>query len=443
MKLPQHISLCVEMLENAGFATYAVGGCVRDFLLGLTPHDYDLCTAATPEQIKQSFSAFPLVTAGEKHGTVGVIVEHETVEITTFRSEGGYMDGRHPDWVEFVTDIEADLSRRDFTVNAMAWSPTRGLCDPFGGQDDLQKKRLRAVGDPAARFQEDSLRILRGVRFAVRFGLTPEENTLHAMLAQRELMKQLARERVFDELCKLLPLVDATHLQTFAPILAQVIPELAPTVGFDQRNHHHAYDLFTHIAHVTAALPPVLHLRWAGLLHDIGKVTTFTVDDRGCGHFYGHDKAGAELADTVLLRLKAPTALRERVVRLIGLHMTWLSEDRQLLRRRLSRWGEETVWDVLALQEADMGGKGVDKPEEMAMFPRIRGLLQDILAEKGCLSLKDLAVSGNDLIGIGFAPGPALGKTLERLLELVLSDRLPNEKDALLAAAKEIQEDAL
>ncbi len=440
MNLPPSILYCIEALEKAGFAAYAVGGCVRDALLGIPPHDYDLCTSATPEQLHRVFAPFPLVTAGEKHGTVGVVMEKEVVEITTFRTEGGYRDGRHPDWVRFVPSIGEDLSRRDFTVNAMAYSPTRGLCDPWGGARDLKDRVLRAVGDPEKRFGEDSLRILRGVRFAVRFGLTPQKQTLEAMFSQAALMDGLARERVFDELCKLLPLVNADDLGLYAPILAQVIPELAPTIGFQQHNRHHAYDLFTHIAHVTAAVPPALHLRWAALLHDIGKVEAFTLDEKGCGHFYGHAKISAAMANAILLRLKAPTALRERVVRLIELHMTWLEEDKRLLRRRLSRLGADTVSDLLALQEADMGSKGVENSLEMSQFPRIWALFQEIQAENACLTLKSLAVSGRDLMALGFSPGKDLGKALNTLLELVLDEALPNEKQALLAAAKKIKE---
>ena len=194
MLLPDSAAACVKRLENAGFAAYAVGGCVRDACLGLTPHDYDLCTAATPAEMKALFADHTLVLAGEKHGTVGVVMDGEVVEITTYRTEGDYRDNRHPDRVEFVTDIEKDLSRRDFTVNAMAWSPTRGLCDPFGGREDLKKGILRAVGDAETRFREDSLRILRGVRFAVRFRLTPEEKTEKAMADLSGLMENLARE---------------------------------------------------------------------------------------------------------------------------------------------------------------------------------------------------------------------------------------------------------
>ncbi|MEE0111115.1 MAG: HD domain-containing protein [Oscillospiraceae bacterium] len=435
MFLPDSILECLDALENAGYAAYAVGGCVRDACLGLTPHDYDLCTSALPRETEAVFGNKRLVLAGEKHGTVGVVTDFGVVEITTFRTEGAYRDNRHPDWVEFVSDVERDLARRDFTVNAMAYSPKRGFADPFGGREDLKNKVLRAVGEPEKRFQEDSLRILRGVRFAVRFDLTVDPETRKAMLSQAQLMDNLARERVFDELCKLLPLVDAEDLGQFAPILAAVIPELEPMIGFDQRSPHHAYDLFTHTAHVVAGVPAELTLRWAALLHDIGKVPTFTQDETGRGHFYGHAPRGAEMAGQVLHRLKAPTALREQVVVLIEKHMTRLQPDKKLLRRQIGRLGWETVENLLYLQEADMGSKGTGKPEELAIFPQIRELLDQIKAENACLSLKDLAVNGHDLMEMGFT-GRAIGQCLNTLLEQVIDERLPNEKAALLAFAK-------
>ncbi len=432
MVLPQAVEYCIQRLEAAGFSGWCVGGCVRDSLLGLTPHDYDLCTDALPEEICQVFTGHTLVRNGEKHGTIGVVVDHQVYEITTFRTEGGYLDSRHPDWVKFVRNIEEDLSRRDFTVNAMAYNPRQGLRDPFGGAEDLKNKILQAVGDPKTRFQEDALRILRGVRFAVRFRLTPEEKTLQAMLDTAPLMDTLARERVFDELCKLLPLVRAEDLLRYAPILTQVIPELRETVGFQQHNPWHEYDVYTHTAQVVAAVAPSLPLRWAALLHDAGKPATFTMDDTGRGHFYGHAQVSAELADQTLLRLKAPTALREQVVTLIGQHMTLLEPDRRLLKKRLSRLGYDTVRQLLQLQQADTGGKGV--PQDRG-FDQVQALLEEIQAENACLQIKDLAVNGHDLMALGLQ-GPMIGKTLALLLEAVLEERLPNEKAALLQALK-------
>ncbi len=440
MFLPPNIQNCIDLLEAAGFSAYAVGGCVRDACLGLSPHDYDLCTGALPAQTEAVFRDYRLVLAGEKHGTVTVITEDGPVEITTFRREGGYRDNRHPDWVKFVPDIEGDLARRDFTVNAMAYSPKRGFADPFGGREDLRNHVLRAVGDPEARFREDSLRILRGVRFAARFGLTPEERTMQAMLSQAGLMENLARERVFEELCKLLLVARAEDITRFAPILAAVIPELTPMIGFDQHSPHHAYDLITHTAHVVEGVPPTLSLRWAALLHDTGKVKTFTLDATGRGHFYGHARDSAAIADDILRRLKAPTALREEVVTLIGRHMTRLQPDRKLLRRQVSKYGFPMVEAQLALQQADMGSKGTVEDDGSAVFAEVRQLLADLKAEDVCLSLKDLAVNGNDLMALGFQ-GRAIGACLNRLLELVVEERLPNKKETLLTFAAGIKEE--
>ena len=443
LSLPGDARLLIDRLEAAGFPAYAVGGCVRDMILGIAPQDYDLCTAALPEQTEAVFSDFPLVLAGKKHGTVGVITDRGVVEITTFRTEGGYQDNRHPDWVRFVPEIQEDLARRDFTVNAMAWSPTRGFADPFGGQQDLSNGILRAVGCPVTRFEEDSLRILRGVRFAVRYRLTPETATLQAMISQAPLMDNLARERVFDELCKLLPLISAPQLQQYAPILCAVIPELAPMVDFDQRTIHHAYDLFTHTAQVVEHVPADLTLRWTALLHDIGKVPTFTLDENGRGHYLGHAKKSAEMADVILRRLKAPTALRERVIWLIDHHMSPLEPKRDQLRRQLSRWGQPVLEQLLALQRADYSSKGTGTPEEAAVFDEIANLLEEILAENACLSLKDLAINGRDLIELGFAPGKQLGSCLDHLFRQVLDETLPNHRETLLKHAIEYKENAL
>ena len=429
MYLPPNVHVCIEALEKEGFSCYAVGGCVRDALLGLTPHDYDLCTAAKPETIAQIFAGHTLVRSGEKHGTIGVVIDGAVYEITTYRTEGDYTDGRHPGWVEFVDDITLDLSRRDFTVNAMAYSPTRGYADPFGGRQDLKDGVLRCVGEAEKRFSEDALRILRGVRFAVRYNLEVEKDTKNAMFRLAPLMENLARERVFDELCKLLPLVNAEDLPAFAPVLTQVIPELAPLMGFDQKNPHHQYDIFTHTAQVVAGTPADLAVRWAALLHDIGKPGCFSQDEQGIGHFYGHAKLGAQIADSILLRLKAPTALRQRVVMLIEQHMTPLEPDKKLLRRRLSKLGSEAVHGLLALQRSDMGAK----PADDSRFSQIQLLLQEIEGENACLSIRDLAVSGHDLMDSGYR-GPAIGQALQFLLEQVLDERVENEKEALLKA---------
>ena len=438
MYIPEYVQNLMDRLENAGFQAWAVGGCVRDDALGITPHDYDLCTSALPEQTKELFSDHGMFLAGLKHGTVSVITEVDVVEITTFRTEGDYSDNRHPGWVKFVPTIEEDLSRRDFTINAMAYSPVRGYADPFGGLEDLKRKQLKAVGDPVQRFQEDSLRILRGARFAARFGMEIEEQTLRAMFSQGFLMDGLARERVFSELTKFFTLASAELIVQMEPLLTQVIPELGKCVGFDQKNPHHVYDVFTHMAVVTGKLPQEPTLRFAGILHDIGKPDTMSIDEQGRGHFYDHARVSAELAGDILHRLKAPTAFREDVVWLVSHHMSLYSTETKSVRKALSRHGIERLRRLTVLQKADMGGKGRggknDRRNQIDEFLR----KAEAMAEReGETTLKALAVKGGDLLAIGYPQNAELGKALNRLLEAVIGEEAKNEKVALLALAKQ------
>ena len=426
MYIPNTVLELMERLENAGFECHCVGGCVRDWLMGIEPHDYDCCTSATPEEMQAIFTDRQLVLAGLKHGTVSVVTADGLVEITTFRTEGGYADSRHPDWVRFVRDLKEDLARRDFTVNAMAYSPRRGLSDPFGGQADLRKGLLRAVGDARLRFREDALRILRGLRFAARFGFQIEENTRRAMDLEIDGLDSLARERVMTELEGFLRSAKAADLQNAANILCRCIPELAPTVGFDQHSRHHIHDVFGHTAAVVEAAPASTELRLAALLHDIGKPATFTRDEQGEGHFFGHAAISAQLANDILLGLKAPNALREEVVWLVKHHMDPYPPEEKTARRLLSRHGLERMERLLDLQTADMG----DRSDELEA---LRALLRALAEKEGTLTLKTLAVKGADLIKLGFAPGPELGQTLNGLLEKVLTGELPNDRDALLA----------
>lgn len=437
MHLPDSVLFCLNALEQAGFAAYVVGGCVRDHCLGLKPHDYDLCTAARPEETETVFTGHRLVLAGKKHGTVGVMLDGGVVEITTFRTEGQYLDNRHPEWVAFVPEIEQDLARRDFTINAMAFSPSRGFADPFGGRADLQKGVLRAVGDPVQRFQEDSLRILRGVRFAVRFGLAVAPETEAAMISQAHLLDNLARERVFEELCKLLPQVKASDLLRFAPVLCRAIPELGPLMGYDQKNRHHAHDLFTHTALVVEHCPGDLPLRWAALLHDVGKPDCRTLDESGEAHYYGHAARSAEMADAILRRLKAPTALREQVVTLIAKHMTLPEPEKKYLCRHLGKLGWDTMEALLLLQRADTAATGTDHSGECSRFDQVDAILAQIREEQACLSLKDLALNGHDLMALGYR-GKAIGAALNQLLNLVLEEKCPNTPEALTAALETI-----
>ena len=434
MYIPNSVLELMNKLEEAGFETWVVGGCVRDHLMGNVPHDYDCCTAAEPETMQVIFAERQLVLAGLKHGTVGVVTEEGVVEITTFRTEGGYLDSRHPDWVRFVRDIKEDLARRDFTVNAMAYSPRRGLCDPFGGQGDLKKGILRAVGDPAQRFREDALRILRGLRFAARFGFRIEEKTREAMHTEIAGLDSLARERVLVELEGFLLSARAKDILDGAELLFRVIPELAPQLGFDQKNPHHEHDIFTHTAMVVERAPRDPVMRMAALLHDVGKVDTFTLDKNGVGHFYGHAKVGAELADGILRRLKCSNALREEVTWLIHHHMDRFPCDEKSARRCLSKNGLLRMERLTMMQMADFGGK-VDEGD----LDEWLALLREVDRREGALTLKTLAVKGSDLIALGIAPGRDIGRILNALLAKVLAGELPNERNALLGHVQTLE----
>ena len=427
MYIPNSVLELIHQLEEAGFETWVVGGCVRDHLMGNVPNDYDCCTAAEPEQMQALFADRQLVLAGLKHGTVGVVTEAGVVEITTFRTEGGYLDSRHPDWVKFVRDVKEDLARRDFTVNAMAYSPRRGLCDPFGGQADLKNGLLRAVGDPVLRFREDALRILRGLRFAARFGFQIEEATRTAMHTEIAGLDTLARERVLTELEGFLLAATARDILDGAELLCRIIPELAPQLGFDQKNPHHEHDIFTHTAMVVERAPKEPILRMAALLHDLGKVDTFFLDEKGVGHFYGHAGLGAKMAEDILRRPKCSNALRDEVTWLIAHHMDRFPCEEKSARRCLSKHGLPRMERLTRLQMADFGGKVDDG--DLDEWLR---LLREVDAREGALTLKTLAVKGQDLIGLGIAPGKQVGELLNRLLSMVLAGELPNEREALL-----------
>lgn len=441
MEIPSSVLKLIDTLESSGFQTWAVGGCVRDSLLGVTPHDWDLCTAATPAEIAGIFQNYPLIRAGEKHGTIAVILEHGPVEITTFRSEGGYADHRRPDWVHFEQQVEADLARRDFTVNAMAYHPARGLCDPFGGQQDLQNHILRAVGDPAARFQEDGLRILRGARFSARFHLQPEPDTYAALCALAPLLAEQARERVFSELCGWILAADAQNLITFAPVMAAAIPDLGACQGFLQHNPHHRYDIYTHIAHVVEGVPPVLPLRWAALLHDVGKPACFMLDDQGIGHFKGHAGVGAVMARQILQSLRSPNALTERVSLLVAYHSTCRQvTEPKSIRRLLRKLGQECLHQLLLLDQADDQGKGT-APNPW-LFQDFAARMEQVLLEKPAQSPKDLAINGHQLAMLGVPAGPEMGRMLQRLLDECTDGLLENAPEPLLQRSRELWQQA-
>lgn len=433
IQLPPSAALVLERLHQAGFAAYVVGGCVRDSLLGRTPGDWDITTDALPEQVHKALAPLPVLDTGLAHGTVTAVIHRQRLEITTFRVDGAYHDHRRPDSVTFTRELRDDLARRDFTVNAMAYAPGERLADPFGGQADLQQGLLRAVGDADARFQEDALRILRGLRFAAVLGFSVEEETAAAMHRQKDLLLQLAPERIQAELCSLLTARQATEvLRQYRDIFAVILPEIAPMFDFDQRNRHHIYDVWEHTLHAFAAVPENLALRLAMLLHDSGKPACFSLDAAGSGHFYGHPGVSARLAEQALVRLRFPSELTGQVVRLIALHDSDLLPTEKSLLRWLRRLGEDDLRLLLQVKRGDNRGQSpvFDRSEQ---YDTVERLLDELLSREPCFSRAQLAVRGGDVLALGLS-GPDIGKALDWLVEQVISGALPNLRGPQLNA---------
>lgn len=439
--IPQPVLALLEKLQAAGYGAWAVGGCVRDSLLGRTPGDWDLCTTARPEETMAVFAAEKTILTGAAHGTVTVVWEGTPYEITTLRAETGYADHRHPDKVEFVHDLALDLARRDFTVNAMACGADGVVVDHFAGQRDLAAGVIRCVGEPARRFEEDALRILRALRFASQLHFALDPATAAAAEKAADTLRAVSAERVYAELNRLVVGAGAADVLRRHPrILAAVIPEIAPTLGFDQKKtEFFAGDLWDHIVDSFAASAPDRTVRWALLLHDLAKVNCFTVDEQGNGWTYGHEALSAEMADGILRRLRADNATRRAVTQLIEHHgdVPALTEREAL--RWLNTYGREQTHRLLAVKRADLVGRV--QGERTRLFLRELDDFEALLRtaeENGCWSLAQLAVTGGDLMKAGWPKGPALGKTLNALLDAVMEERLPNEKAALLQAAEKL-----
>ncbi len=430
--LPPQAEKALALLHDAGFEAWIVGGCVRDFLLGLVPKDYDITTSALPEETKKVFGGYPTIETGARHGTIAVVLEGETLEITTYRVDGAYSDARHPDGVSFTRSLREDAARRDFTMNAMAYAPGLGIRDFFGGTEDARQGIIRAVGDPETRFREDALRILRAIRFAAVLDFALEEATQAAARRCAPALGKISAERLYAELGKLLCGKAAGRvLRQYPEILSVVIPELGPMVGFQQQNEHHCYDVYTHTAVAVDHVPPVLPLRLAMLLHDVGKPDTFFLGEDGQGHFYGHARRSVALAETILTRLRAPRRLREQVTTLVRYHDAVLEEDPRRLRRWLNKLGPETFFDLLEIQRGDTAALAPAYCTRNDRLNSLEKVAKELLAEKPCLTMKGLSVNGNDLLALGYQ-GPNLGAALRALLDRVLEGEIPNEKQALL-----------
>lgn len=428
--VPQPVKYVLETLERAGFAACAVGGCVRDTLLGRVPSDWDVTTAARPEQVIALFGGYAIPT-GLRHGTVTVRAEGMSLEVTTFRADGAYTDHRRPDTVTFSDALEDDLCRRDLTVNAMAMDVRGHITDLFGGREDLQNGILRCVGDPERRFEEDALRILRTLRFAAVLGFAIEPATADALRRKASLLTYIAPERVLSELDRLLcGAFVLPVLLDYPDVLGVCLPEITPCVGFDQRNRHHIYDVWAHTAHAVAAAPADKTLRWAMLLHDLGKPACFTCGEDGVGHFYGHPKASAELAETVCRRMRMDNRTAQRVAALVRWHDRDIPRTEKAIARAVSQLGEDAFRQLLEVKRADNAAQSPDDRCRLADIRQAEDILDALLTKQQCFSLRELAVKGGDLTALGLR-GKAVGDTLQFLLNAVL-DGAPNDRETLL-----------
>ncbi len=434
--LGQAAQKVIERLKASGYEAYGVGGCVRDLLMGVVPHDYDVCTSAQPQETMACFHGQRLIETGLKHGTVTVMVEGEPIEVTTYRTDGEYTDGRHPDQVAFVKNLKEDLKRRDFTINAMVMDEKGHVVDYFDGQRDIENKLIRCVGDADTRFLEDALRILRALRFASTLGFKIEKETAASIHKNKQRLNLIAKERIAVELNKLL-MGDGVLpiLLSYHDVLSQVMPQLGSMAGFLQHNPYHCYDVWAHTAYAVAASKKELRIRWAMLLHDSGKPRCFHRDEKGIGHFYGHGKLSAVIAREVLMDLRMDNKTTDSVCELVYYHDRRL-HSKKSIKRLLRHVGTELFDLLLDVQLADDAAKTPDKAALGEKENRaLRAAYEDILAQGECFSLRELAVSGQDLVALGYQ-GKAVGEGLNRLLDLVIDGRVPNKKEALIEQIK-------
>ena len=415
--IPNEVSFIIDRLEKNGYEAYAVGGCVRDAVLGKAPEDWDICTSALPEHTKQCFEGRQIIETGSKHGTITLLIDLKPFEVTTYRTDGIYSDRRHPDKVEFVNELKADLSRRDFTINAMAYSPHRGFVDSFNGISDIKNKTIRTVGDADKRFQEDALRIMRALRFASVLGFNIEDETSAAIIRNRALLNSIAAERISAEINKLAAGSSAGDvLLSYALVMEEIIPEAR---GMNK--------LWEHTAKIMSNAPAEIDLRLAALLYDI------------TGHLCSQPEACSDMAKEILLRLKYDNAAIEAVTQLILYHDADIRPERSQIKRWLNLIGVERFRRLILFKMADeMAQPENHRQGKISALGGILPVLDDIIEQRQCFSLKELAVNGRDLIAIGAPEGAGIGEILNRLLELVIDELTENDKEQLLKIANEM-----
>lgn len=450
-KIPFNAIRMISVLQTYGYEAYLVGGCVRDLILGLKPNDWDICTSATPEQIIEVLKANRIKyhTVGIEFGTVTALVHDkgiEEYEITTYRAESDYSDGRHPDKVKFVRNIIEDLKRRDFTANAMAYDPINHiLIDEFNGIHDLRNKIIRAVGNADERITEDPLRILRAIRIAIKLGAHIEHGLMVAMNKHKQLLDNVSKERITAELEKVLTCgKDIRNIfSECKDIIGVIIPELVPTFDFDQNNKYHIHDVYNHILYVVDYCKTnKFEIKLAALMHDIGKPNTYVVDEKGCGHFYTHPEISWEITKEVLdKRLRLTREQADRVLELVKYHDIMIADTKASLKRMLNKHGEDWLRDWFILKQADMDDHVYpNKSWKYYMdIPKLNDTMQSILDENACFKVKDLKVNGNILMKeLNIKPGKQIGIILNTLLNEVIDEKISNDYDILIARALEL-----
>ncbi|MCI8521648.1 MAG: CCA tRNA nucleotidyltransferase [Lachnospiraceae bacterium] len=439
IQLPDKVHKIINTLEAAGYEAYAVGGCVRDSILGRKPDDWDITTLAKPEEIKRLFPR--TIDTGIRHGTVTVMLDKEGFEVTTYRIDGDYEDGRHPKEVTFTASLEEDLKRRDFTINAMAYNEHQGLVDLYGGLADMEASMIRCVGDAKERFTEDALRMMRAVRFSAQLGYRIEEATKTAITALAPDLQKISAERIQAELIKLVISAHPDYLRIAyeTGITAQILPEFDLCMETPQNNPHHCYTVGEHILHAMQAIEPDKVLRLGMLFHDIGKPQTMTVDEEGITHNKKHPAVGAEMTKKILRRLKFDNDTTEKVVKLVLYHDQDIGATQAGVRRAMNRIGEDIFPMLFAVHRADISAQSdYMREEKLRKFSYIEELYDTVRSQGDAVSLKDLAITGRDLIAQGMKPGREIGAVLQSLLEQVLEDPSLNTPEQLLEISKKI-----
>lgn len=440
INIPADANELIHTLQNNGHSAYIVGGCVRDSILGRTPHDYDICTSATPSEMLEIFKDKKIIETGLQHGTVTVVVNGEPYECTTFRIDGIYSDNRRPDTVTFTDKLVEDLRRRDFTINAMAYNDEEGLIDPFNGMQDIEYKKIDCVGSAKDRFREDALRILRAIRFAAQLEFTIMPGTDWEIHKQYKNLENISVERINSEFCKIASSDDfCVELLLYKDVFSLFIPELKDMFDFPQNNPWHIWDVFGHTIHaVEYCDSDDLVVRLAVFFHDFGKPHSYQDGEDGIRHFKGHGKVSADMTDSIMKRLRFDNETRNNVVELVYYHDATFEVGKKYVKRWLNKIGEKQFRRLLQVKKADNKAQNLELSfDRIKELSEIEALIDKVLQEDECFSLKDLAVNGKDLIDIGYTEGVSIGITLKCLLDEVIEGRINNKKQVLLKRAKE------